>query len=270
MTGRATDEGTKTTWERQRFFMDMIAWGTVTDQTRLIFVGIEDGGKEWVRDRDFWKVDKKIQDCIDKADQSLVPNRYVVPSGESPSQQITEKFQCRFALELRRLLGIPPSPSYDAESYYRSTFLKQFELAANLHPFAKPTTASSLDERTRRYIGFDDPTSPLRTMSRKELIGYRLEGICRLRGKVASDHPLIVMVLMGTWTRPRYIRRQLIGEETNADRVEFHLPRRKQTATCIRKGRIVHCFIPHPSYDWISGEDATRLLSEMNEKKLFA
>ena len=269
MIEKSTDKEIMTTWDRQRFFMDTIAWGKVTDQTRLIFVGVEDGGQGWVRGRAFGQVDYEILGCIDKANKSFVPHRYIVPSGASQKQQITEKFQCSFALELRRVLDIFPSPPVDPESYYRSEFLNQFELAANLFPFAKPSSASSFDEQTRKYIGLSDPASPLQAMSKKELIAYRLDGICRLRHNLALDGRLLVMVLMGRWTRPQYIRRQIVGEKGCAVNESIQLQRKKQIAECVKMGRMIYCFVPHPSYNWVSEEDARNIVDELDGKKWF-
>lgn len=262
MASLGMDEGTLTSRDRQKFFLNLVAWGRITAQTRLVFVGIEDGGEGWVNGKAFWKVDEDIHQCLGRADKRLHKGRYLIPSGPT-GFQVTEQRQCHFALELRRLLGIPTTPPSDPNSYYHSTFLNQFELSANIYPFAKPTSASTMDARTRKYFDFDDKAIPAMTPTRKELVAYRMEGICSLRDNLTADGRLLVMVLMGKWNQTQFIRTQLIGGEDQAERFELQLTR-KQTATCIRKNTVIYCLTPHPSFNWFSNEDATSVVDSLS------
>ena len=250
--------------QRRRFFMDLVAWGKISDQTRLIFVGIEDGGEGWVHGKAFWKVDDEIKDSQKSADIRFVPGRYVTLCGPSKFK-ITEQVQCHFSLELRRLLRCPPCQPFDPSSYYHQAFLNGFELAANLYPVAKRKSTSDIDPRTCKYLGFDSAVSI--NDWRQEVIKYRLEGICRLRDRVSEDGRPLVLVLMGKSVHSTEIRKVIIGDEDIGDtKNHFHvdLSRAKAHAECFKKKNIIYCLTPHPSFGWFSKQDATTVVEKLS------
>lgn len=258
------DEGPMTPDQRRQFFLDLVAWGRITDQTRLIFVGIEDGGKGWVHGKAFWKVDDEILDCQNNADSRFVPGRYVAQCGPSKFK-ITEQVQCHFSLELRRLLRCPPCSPLDPCEYYHQTFLNGFELAANLYPIAKRKSTSDIDPRTCKYLGFEPDTSI--NDWRQEVIKYRLEGICSLRNRVSEDGRPVILVLMGKPVHSMEFRKAIIGDEDNGDTGNYFridLRRAKAYAECFKKKNIIYCLTPHPSFGWFSKQDATTVVEKLS------
>ncbi len=228
--------------KRRQFFLNLLAWGKVTKETRLIMVGVRDGGPPWTEDLTPLQVDKRIEGCQLAADPHILAKmqRYIVPPTtcrESPGR--TELVQCRLALEMRGVFGLPPL-AMDAATYFHSAFQKGFELTANVHCLSRRTEAASM-ALWLDYLGFASSRA-LATVARHNM-QYRLDGIRQLGAALAVDGRRVVLLFMGVPSIWHMIQAHF--ELTDADKTVV-LKGSSTEASVFKQGQLALCFFRHP------------------------
>lgn len=193
---------------RRDFFKRLLGWGIFSKETRLVIVGIRDGGLSLA---DFCETGVIPTD----ADTRTVPGFYICKSVQTKSS-ITERMQCQFSMDLQTTMGLKQEET-NLDQYYNKLFLNRFEVVANILPLAKPTEMDSFNELFQKPLGFKNKKE-VNMFSEKSLT-CRLSGLNLLLAKLKTQKSSCVMLIMGFCHRLEVIK--ALGLESHRPHPKF-------------------------------------------------